>query len=46
MTFGDSMLSLSYWTVPLVGLLAGGFVVLVVWLYTRDFDRRYPDSPK
>ena len=37
---------LAYWNVPIVALFAGGVSILVAWLYTRDFDRRYPDSPK
>lgn len=40
------MSDLSYWSVPIAGLLLGGTSVLIAWLYTRAFDRRYPDSPK
>lgn len=34
------------WGVPLVALGFGAIGYLVVWLGARDFERRYPDSPK
>lgn len=34
------------WGVPATALLAGGVAVLVAWLISRDFDRRYGRGPK
>lgn len=34
------------WGVPAVALLLGGLNIAVVWLSSRDFDRRYGRMPK
>jgi cytochrome c-type biogenesis protein CcmH/NrfF len=34
------------WGVPGVALLFGGFALLLAWLSSRDFDRRYGPGPK
>jgi hypothetical protein len=34
------------WGVPVTALIVGGFVSLVGWLFSRDFDRRYGRGPK
>lgn len=34
------------WGVPLVALTIGVVGYLWAWLGARDFERRYPDSPK
>lgn len=34
------------WGVPATALLVGGFVLLLAWGISRDFDRRYGRGPK
>lgn len=34
------------WGVPVTALTIGAISFFFVWLGSRDFDRRYPDSPK
>ncbi len=34
------------WGVPLTALLLAGVNILIVWLASRDFDRRYGRGPK
>jgi hypothetical protein len=34
------------WGVPVTALLVGGFALILAWLISRDFDRRYGRDPK
>ena len=34
------------WGVPLTALLLAGVNMLILWLGSRDFDRRYGRDPK
>jgi hypothetical protein len=34
------------WGVPLTALLLAGVNILMLWLSSRDFDRRYGRPPK
>jgi hypothetical protein len=34
------------WGVPVTALLVGGFMLILAWLISRDFDRRYGRGPK
>ena len=34
------------WGVPATALLLAGFVLLLAWWISRDFDRRYGRRPK
>lgn len=34
------------WGVPATAILFGGVSLLIVWMGSRDFDRRYGREPK